>query len=317
MKSLPLVTVSMVTYNSEKYIQMAIESVLASSYTNFELIISDDCSTDNTWNIIQEYNDKRIIATRNGSNLKEYCNRNKCVDLAKGKYIIFVDGDDILKPLGLEFYVKSLEAFPDCGMSAMAYPYEKFLFPLKLTPREVVRNEIFSTNTFLSMHMLGNLFRTDVLKKNKFPTDKIAGDSYTRWHIALDHPVLLIDGGFAFARNPPGQASEKLTTIECFIQNQSFKKDFFAKAYHKKLISKEELELLIKQYEVCNYYKALSLIKRRHWKDLSLLIGNLKWRIGSRKKINTEILSRDPFKEYSSARLLDRDFFKSPYINKQ
>jgi len=60
----PDVTVAMVTYNSGKYVGVAIESVLSSSYTNFELIISDDASGDNTWDIISSYNDARIRAYR-------------------------------------------------------------------------------------------------------------------------------------------------------------------------------------------------------------------------------------------------------------
>ena len=92
-KPLPLVTVITVTYNSSLYIRDAIESVLTQPYPNFEYIIADDCSTDNTWDIINEYKDSRIKKYRNETNLKEYPNRNKAVTMASGDYVVFVDGE--------------------------------------------------------------------------------------------------------------------------------------------------------------------------------------------------------------------------------
>lgn len=60
----PLFTVATVTYNSGRWIKQAIESVLASSYSDFEYIIADDCSNDDTWSKVNEYNDSRIVAFR-------------------------------------------------------------------------------------------------------------------------------------------------------------------------------------------------------------------------------------------------------------
>src|SRR5438105_4541179 len=100
----PLVTVITVTYNSAAYVRDAIESVLAQTYDNIEYIIGDDYSTDNTWQIIREYKDERIRAYRNEKNLGEYPNRNKAISLATGKYLIFIDGDDILYPHGIAYY---------------------------------------------------------------------------------------------------------------------------------------------------------------------------------------------------------------------
>ena len=94
----PLFTVATITYNSSRWVRQAIESVLASSYTDFEYIISDDCSTDDTWDIIQEYKDGRIKAWRNQTNIGEYPNRNIVLRQAKGKYFLFIDGDDLTYP---------------------------------------------------------------------------------------------------------------------------------------------------------------------------------------------------------------------------
>src|ERR1700748_2916719 len=94
----PLVSVLMTAYNREKYIEEAIESVLASSYTNLELIIVDDCSKDNTVEIARSYEarDPRVKVFINEKNLGDYPNRNRAASLAKGEYIKYVDSDDVM-----------------------------------------------------------------------------------------------------------------------------------------------------------------------------------------------------------------------------
>ena len=85
----PFITVITVTYNSAKFVKQTIESVLAQSYKNLEYIIIDDCSTDNTWQLIQQYKDSRIIAFKNETNLREYSNRNKAIEIDKKGGILF------------------------------------------------------------------------------------------------------------------------------------------------------------------------------------------------------------------------------------
>ena len=96
MNDSPLVSLLMTSYNREKYIGFAIESVLASTYTNWELIIVDDGSIDKTVEIAQQYEKKdgRIRFYRNEKNLGDYPNRNKAASYAGGKYIKYVDADD-------------------------------------------------------------------------------------------------------------------------------------------------------------------------------------------------------------------------------
>ena len=95
--SSPKVSVLMPNYNCESYLPEAIESILNQSFTDFEFIIIDDGSTDNSWKIIQSYakKDKRIVAVKNNKNLGISWNRNKLLSLAKWKYILWQDSDDI------------------------------------------------------------------------------------------------------------------------------------------------------------------------------------------------------------------------------
>ena len=128
----PLVSVLMTSYNREKYIAEAIESVINSTYTNWELIIVDDCSKDKTVEIAKSYEvkDIRIKVYINEINLGDYPNRNKATSYAKGKYLKYLDSDDIIYPHGLEIMVNSMEMFPEAGMGLTFNKYhDNFKLP--------------------------------------------------------------------------------------------------------------------------------------------------------------------------------------------
>ncbi|WP_459200947.1 glycosyltransferase family 2 protein [Methanococcus sp. CF] len=116
----PLVSVIMPNYNNEKYLAEAIESILNQTYKNFEFVIIDDCSTDNSWNIIQNYakKDNRIKEFRNEQNLKIVKTRNKGFELMSlnSKYIAIFDSDDVSMPERLEKQVNFLEKNLDYGL---------------------------------------------------------------------------------------------------------------------------------------------------------------------------------------------------------
>src|SRR5438477_13153584 len=113
----PLVTVAMVAYNAEDFIGEAISSILAQRFVNFELLVCDDCSTDRTWQIIAGFRDPRLRTIRNETNIGEYANRNKALHLARGEYLIYIDGDDYLYPHGLGFMVEMIERFPKAAFA--------------------------------------------------------------------------------------------------------------------------------------------------------------------------------------------------------
>ena len=98
-----LVSIIMPSYNTAKYIGESIKSVQAQTYTDWELIIADDCSTDNTDDIIKEYlSDERIKYLKNEKNSGAAVSRNYALREAKGKWIAFLDSDDTWHPEKLE-----------------------------------------------------------------------------------------------------------------------------------------------------------------------------------------------------------------------
>jgi len=107
--SLPLVSVCIPVYNGAPHLGETIRSVLSQSLGDFELIILDDGSADNSWDIANAFSDQRIRAYRNPRNMGAQGNWNKAVDLAAGRYFKLLCHDDILLPLCLEKQVEALE----------------------------------------------------------------------------------------------------------------------------------------------------------------------------------------------------------------
>jgi glycosyltransferase involved in cell wall biosynthesis len=105
----PLVSILLPAYNCEKYIRATIDSLLNQSYTNFELLIINDGSSDNTLNTIHSYTDTRISLINNDGNKGLIYSLNRGLELAKGKYIARIDADDICLPTRLEKQVSWLE----------------------------------------------------------------------------------------------------------------------------------------------------------------------------------------------------------------
>jgi glycosyltransferase involved in cell wall biosynthesis len=207
---LPLVTIGMVTYNSSKTVIQALESCLSSSYKNFEIIIGDDCSNDSTWAIISEYNDSRIRKYKNEVNIGEYPNRNKLLNLALGEYIIYIDGDDILYPHGLEFLTKMLTAFPKSAMALAMPPIPYIVYPYELLPNEIYAMDYFGTN-ITSKGLADTMFKTCILKeKGGFPIEIISADTYIKKKISMTCPSVLVSNGISWWRHTPGQASQKI-----------------------------------------------------------------------------------------------------------
>lgn len=114
----PLVSVIITSYNRQNFINEAIDSVLTQDFNNYEIIIVDDCSTDQTFNIINTYlnKDPRIKVYTNEINLGQFANRNLAVKYASGKYIKYVDSDDIIYPSTLKYMVEEMENHPEAGM---------------------------------------------------------------------------------------------------------------------------------------------------------------------------------------------------------
>lgn len=105
-------------YNASRVLPEAIDSILGQSFGDFEVIVIDDCSTDGTWDVIQDYarRDSRVLPHRNEKNLGIAGNRNKGVSLCRGKYLAWQDADDVSLPDRLRTQFEFLESHPEVGI---------------------------------------------------------------------------------------------------------------------------------------------------------------------------------------------------------
>ncbi|MBN1966010.1 MAG: glycosyltransferase [Anaerolineae bacterium] len=113
---MPRVSIIMPVYNGERYLARAVDSMLAQTFTEFEFIILDDCSTDATPDILARYDDPRIRVFRNEENLRITRTLNKGFDLATGEYIARMDSDDFSFPERLQTQVEYLDSHPEVGL---------------------------------------------------------------------------------------------------------------------------------------------------------------------------------------------------------
>jgi len=105
----PKISICVPTYNGEKYLKETLKSILSQTYNNYEVLIVDDQSTDNTWEISKDFfnRDSRIQTYKNNENLGLVENWNRCIELASGDWIKFVFQDDIIKSDCLEKMIKN------------------------------------------------------------------------------------------------------------------------------------------------------------------------------------------------------------------
>jgi|TARA_B110000027_G_scaffold60438_2_gene65086 glycosyltransferase involved in cell wall biosynthesis len=113
-----MISIILSTYNNEQTISYSIKSILNQSYEDFELIIVNDCSKDNTKKVIKSFEDRRIVYLENNSNIGRSQSRNKAIKHANGNFIAVMDGDDISVPERLEIQLKYLINNPNIDLVA-------------------------------------------------------------------------------------------------------------------------------------------------------------------------------------------------------
>ncbi|QXP60680.1 glycosyltransferase family 2 protein [Olleya sp. HaHaR_3_96] len=152
----PLVSIITPLYNSEAFLEETITSVLNQSYSNWELLLVDDCSIDNTMVLANKYsaNYSNIIVLKNQSNAGAAVSRNKGITEAKGVFVAFLDADDLWKPNKLEVQIKFMQA-NNCVVSYTSYEQiDEFSKPLHRLVKVLPE---LSYNKFLKTNYIGNL----------------------------------------------------------------------------------------------------------------------------------------------------------------
>lgn len=134
-------------FNREKILAATVSSFLQSGFSDFELILVDDCSKDASWQLAQDLQsrDARIKAFRNDRNLGDYANRNKAASYAVGTFLKYLDADDLIYPHALQLMVDAMRQFPEAALALSA----------NVIDPEVPYPELVSPSEFFQRHFFG------------------------------------------------------------------------------------------------------------------------------------------------------------------
>ena len=213
MNNMPLVSIITPVYNCSDYIPDMIESVINQTYVNWELILVDDNSEDNTHSIISTYSkkDKRIKIIKNETNLGAGLSRNKAIKLAIGDYIAFLDGDDIWLNTKLKIQISLMEknkwVFSHTSYGYLSESGEKIKSTFRVSKSPVKyydllkRTEISCLTAIYNQKLIGKFYMSDHRKKQDYALWlKILKAGYE------SHPI---DIELAYYRQTPNSSTSK------------------------------------------------------------------------------------------------------------
>jgi glycosyltransferase involved in cell wall biosynthesis len=204
----PPVSVLVTVYNRAKYLSACLDSILASTWQDFEIIIVDDCSSDDSFEIAKSYaaGDRRIRLYQNDRNLGDYDNRNRTAALARGKYLKYLDADDLIYSHGLSVMVEALEQYPEAafGLSHTdRNPSEPYPF---CTNSETVFRDAFLGQGVLGRGPSSAIIRRDAFEEvGGFSGRRFVGDNELWFRLAARWPAVSLPPALVWWRRHEGQ----------------------------------------------------------------------------------------------------------------
>ena len=285
-----LVSVLMPAYNASLYIREAIDSILSQTFSDFEFLIIDDGSTDNTIDIVKKYTDTRIKLIQNEQNRGLVYTLNKGLDIAQGKYIARMDADDICTSDRLEKQVAYMErhsgvASLSCAFRFMGTPHE-IHFP---TDGERINIKLLDNTALLHP---GAVLRSEVLKREniRYNADYKHAEDYHLWVQFAEKGLELgnLDDVLVDYRQHEGQVSITKQAEQDQIKDK-IKLEFLS-YFFKDFFSEQELQSVNKVDDIRFTEKVilidkLNKVNRRHkFFDPALFEYNLKQLLYNNRK---------------------------------
>lgn len=231
---MPFFSIIIATYNRAEMLEKAVNSLLNQEFTDWELIVVDDGSIDNTHELFKNHTDSRLKYYYQ-ENLGRSSARNRGIDLASGEYICFLDSDDYFKTHYLKILHEVLieKDKPVCFLFSdiifergSNYYCVKYTSPYSNLPDYFLKNSIGAIQACI---------HTDILKKRKFEEELVIGEDLALWiDIIQDFPVFYFETGAVVATVHEGRsiniknnpAAEELKTLRCILRknhHQRFK----------------------------------------------------------------------------------------------
>ena len=271
MSTTPTLSVLTTMYNHEEFIAECIESVQSSKFLDYEHILVDDCSCDRTVAIANQYAaiDNRIKIYQNKENLGDYPNRNKAAAYAKGKYLKYVDGDDMISPWLLTLQVDSMEMNPNAALGLFVYGQKQSHKVVPLQIGEAISDYYANETDILNRSPLGAIIRNDKFNEvGGFPDKKYVGDFELWIKLNSVFPIIALPTLQAHYRVHPHQESAKLRddyTIHfnyyrAAIDGLKYAKDLGINYENvEQAIQKKNSRTILSAVRKCRFKKALNL----------------------------------------------------------
>ena len=215
-----LVSIIIPVYNASRFLEETINSIQEQTYSNWEAIFIDDCSSDNSYDIIKQYqkNDKRIKVIKNKINNGVAISRNNGIDYVKGEYLCFLDADDKWHPEKLEKQINFMQEL-NCEFSFTGYqfanekcnPNGKIVsVPNKINYKQALKNTTIWTSTV--MFDMGKLTKDDIY----MPNIKRGQDTATWWKVLkkIEYAYGLNEVLSYYRRTNNSLSANKLTALK-------------------------------------------------------------------------------------------------------
>lgn len=207
----PTVSVLMPVYNTAQYLKEAMDSMLAQTFSDFELIVLNDCSPDNAEEILDSYIDSRIVRYRGEKNRGLANVLNVGMDMARGKYIARMDSDDISSPTRLETQVKYLEEHPEvdlCSCGMQLFGAKEGIWTRTSDPEKVKIEALF----FSPILHASSVWRKESFDKYqlRFRQEMVPAEDYDLWCRGLAKGIKMVNlpQSLYLYRIRPNQATE-------------------------------------------------------------------------------------------------------------
>ncbi|NDW10853.1 glycosyltransferase family A protein [Dysgonomonas sp. 520] len=240
---MPKVSVLIPVYNAEKYLREAIDSILEQSFSDFELIIVNDFSTDGSEDIILSYDDKRIRYYKNEENIGILKTRRRLIESSTGKYIAYLDNDDLALPERLYTQVHFLDNNPDyalCGTwGTLIDANGNYLKKMNLTVKyEEIKCALLFANCFIQSSMM---FRQEILVDNPYDINFPLAKDYNLWSLlALRYKVCNIPAHLIKYRWHQSNESKKKEDLMTSLTKKVYKRQLLGLGID---ATEEELEI--------------------------------------------------------------------------
>lgn len=269
----PKVSLIMKVYNGERYLREAIDSILAQTFCDFELLILDDGSTDGSADVVGEYSDERIRFLQNEQNMGLCATQNRALEEAKGTYIAVMDCDDISYPTRFERQTEYLDTHEDvimCGSfrNNLIDGVESEFMPIENYTDATLRFSLCYGNMFFTHSSI--MFRADAYRKHHL--------MYGPAKLAEDYQYIIKLAGLGKVALLP----EKLIAYRIYSQSTSNRRKFELDEQARQIRSdyiktlgigeKYEMSLICENLEQCgvtDFFEAMEVVAKRLGADIS------------------------------------------------